>query len=194
MLNRRLRAAVVIGALVGMPVWFTAVALAAEQSPPPSPSASSAALTGNPTKGQQLYSTTCTSCHGANMEGTTIGPRLNPIQNLGNTKDPLDAAYLERVITDGLSGVGPFGTAMPAKGGNTSLTDRDVKDLAAYIIQQNHTAGSAALDPITLARSNVFWVTVTIFLMVMVTWLLARYNMRWIARRAAQRRSREHTP
>jgi hypothetical protein len=39
----------------------------------------------------------------------------------------------------------------------------------------------------------VFWVSVAIFLMVMVTFVLSRYNMRWIDRRAAARRERERT-
>ena len=34
---------------------------------------------------------------------------------------------------------------MPAKGGNANLTDQDIKDLAAFIIQQNLT-GSPPLS------------------------------------------------
>jgi mono/diheme cytochrome c family protein len=152
----------------------------------PSPAASAA---GDPTHGSQLYSQTCTACHGANLEGG-VGPKLNPIQNLGNTKDPLSPQYLEGVITHGLQGVGGYSTAMPAKGGNTSLTQKDIADIAAYIIQTNKQ-GPAGLDPVQLARSNVFWVTVSVALLVLVTWLLARYNMRWIARRAAATRERD---
>ncbi|TMB95770.1 MAG: hypothetical protein E6J40_11285 [Chloroflexi bacterium] len=76
---------------------------------------------------------------------------------------------------------------MPAKGGNPSLTDQDVRDLAAYIIQQNN-AGSPALSPGELAKRTILWVFIGIAAMVFVTFLLAQYNMRWIARRAAARR------
>jgi mono/diheme cytochrome c family protein len=148
-----------------------------------------AGLPGDPSKGQTLYQQTCTSCHGATLEGG-IGPPLNPIKSLGNTKNPLDPNYLETVITNGLSGVGGYGQ-MPPKGGNPKLTDQDVKDLAAYVIQQNKTAPGGHLSPQDLARSTVTWVTIGILGMLLVTWLLARYNMRWIARRAAARRAAE---
>ncbi|MFZ0217888.1 MAG: cytochrome c [Candidatus Dormiibacterota bacterium] len=144
-----------------------------------------AALPGNPTNGQQLYSQTCATCHGANLEGG-IGPQLNPITNLGDTKTPLSATYIEDTVIHGKSGVGGYGT-MPVKGGNNSLTTSDVADIAAFIIQQNQS-GQTSIDPVTLARSNVFWVSTALFLLVVVTWLLSRYNMRWVARRAEVRR------
>ena len=78
---------------------------------------------------------------------------------------------------------------MPPKGGNASLTAQDINDIAAFIIQSN-TQGSGGLGPVELARSTVFWVSLAVFLMVMATLLLARYNMRWIERRAAARRER----
>jgi hypothetical protein len=49
-------------------------------------------------------------------------------------------------------------------------------------------AGETGLGPVELARANVFFVSLTVVLMVLIVWLLARYNMRWIARRAAGRR------
>ena len=78
---------------------------------------------------------------------------------------------------------------MPAKGG-ASLTDQDIKDLAAFIIQQNKTPGEAALDPHALAIELVKTVTIGIVAMLVATFLLARYNMRWIDRRVAARRER----
>jgi len=162
----------------------------AAQSPGTAPNTQgAAALPGDPTKGQTLYNQTCTSCHGAALEGG-IGPPLNPIKNLGNTKNPLDPTYLEDVITNGLNGVGGYGS-MPPKGGNSKLADQDVKDLAAFVIQQNKSAPGGHLSPQDLARSTVTWVTLGILGMLFVTWILARYNMRWIARRVAARRAAE---
>jgi mono/diheme cytochrome c family protein len=155
----------------------------------PAASGGAAALPGDPAKGQTVYNQTCTTCHGAALEGG-IGPPLNPIKNLGNIKNPLDPTYLENVITNGLSGVGGYGQ-MPPKGGNPKLSDQDVQDVAAYIIQQNKAAPGGHLSPQDLARSTVTWVTIGILGMLLVTWLLARYNMRWIARRAAARRAAE---
>ncbi|MBO0686757.1 MAG: cytochrome c, partial [Candidatus Dormibacteraeota bacterium] len=115
--------------------------------------------------------------------------KLNPIQNLGNTANPLSPSYLTTTITNGLSGKGGFAAAMPPKGGNASLTPTQINDIAAFIIQQNKQ-GTGGLGPVELARSTVFWVSIAVFLMVMATLLLARYNMRWIDRRAAARRER----
>lgn len=151
-------------------------------------------LPGNPTKGESLFGQTCATCHGADLTGG-IGPRLNPIANLGNTKNPLDPAYLITTITQGLSGVpcsqfNCSSTSMPMKGGNSQLTGQDIADIAAFIIQSNKKTGPAALDPHALAIENVKWVTIGILIMLILTWLLARYNMRWIDRRALARRER----
>ncbi|HZV49502.1 MAG TPA: cytochrome c [Candidatus Dormibacteraeota bacterium] len=176
-----LRAVIALGVPVLLLSW-TLVAVSA-QGPSPSPGGK---LPGDPAKGAQLFSSSgCTSCHGASLEGG-VGPRLNPIVTLPDTKNPLDPNYLIDTITNGKSGVGGYGT-MPAKGGNSSLTDQDIRDIAAFIIQSNQQKGPQALGPVELARSNVFWIATTIFLLVVVTWLLARYNMRWVARRARNR-------
>ena len=169
-------------------------------SPSPSESAAApkasgapgAALPGDPSKGQQAYSAAgCTACHGASLEGG-VGPRLNPLQKITGTPDykkidePQVADYLIATITNGKPASDGFG-AMPPKGGAAKLADQDIKDIAAYIIQAN-LSGKTPLSPADLARSNVFWVSVGIGTMVLLTYLLAQYNMRWIARRAAARR------
>jgi mono/diheme cytochrome c family protein len=142
--------------------------------------------TGDPTQGQTLFTSgTCASCHGANLEGG-VGPALNPIEHLGNTKNPLDEQYITQTITNGLHGYGGFTAVMPPKGGNDSLTSSQIQDLAAYIIQQNTVPPTLSADD--LARSDVFWITVGIAMLVLLTYLLSRYNMRWIARRAAAAR------
>ena len=77
---------------------------------------------------------------------------------------------------------------MPPKGGNNALVGQDIQDLAAYIIQQNMTGIAPPLTPGELAKRTILWVAIGIIAMVFVTFLLAQYNMRWIARRAAARR------
>ena len=163
-----------------------------------SPSASAApgaagSLPGDATKGQAAYnSANCAQCHGASLEGG-VGPRLNPLQKITGTPDfkkvdePAVAEYLITTITNGKAPSDGFGQ-MPAKGG-ANLSDQDVKDIASYIIQTN-LSGKTPLSPAELARSNVFWVAVGIGGMCLLTYLLAQYNMRWIARRAAARRGR----
>ena len=98
------------------------------------------------------------------------------------------AQYLIATITNGKAPSDGFGQ-MPAKGGAANLSDQDVKDIASYIVQTN-LSGKTPLGPAELARSNVFWVAVGIGAMLLLTYLLAQYNMRWIARRAIARRNR----
>jgi mono/diheme cytochrome c family protein len=167
----------------GMLAGWTLTAVFAQESPSP---AGSPSLPGNPANGATVFgSKTCTTCHGASLEGG-IGAKLNPIQKLPGVTNPLDPNYLRTTIRSGRSGDPGFSAQMPAFTPDT-LSDADLNDVVSFIIQQNES-GSAGLDPVTLARSNVFWVTITIVLMVLATWLLARYNMRWVARRAAARR------
>src|SRR6266542_3289523 len=119
----------------------------------------------------------------------TGGGAATGAQALPGEPTSLDPAFLIDIITNGRKPQSgdPRSTAMPAKGGNTSLTDQDVKDLAAYIIVQNRS-GSPPLSPGELAKRTILWVSIGIIAMIFVTYLLATYNMRWIARRAAARR------
>jgi cytochrome c5 len=168
-------------------VALTAVSTLADNSP--SPPGSAAPLPGDPTKGGTLFGVNCATCHGASLTGG-IGPALNPIAQLPGVPNSLDLTFLINTITNGRkhqAGDG-FSADMPAKGGNTSLTDQDVKDLVSFIILQNRTLGGGTLSPNELAKRTMLWVGIGIIGMVFITLLLAQYNMRWIARRAAARR------
>jgi mono/diheme cytochrome c family protein len=180
---RWLKASAVAFLVPGLLVGFATVALAATD---PSPAASGAALPGDPAKGASVYaSSTCSTCHGATLGGG-VGPPLNPIKNLGDTKDPLDPQYLITTITNGKQGVGGYSAAMPAKGG-ASLSDQDIKDLASYIIKSNQIPPSQIpLPEGELAKSTITWVTIGTLAMLALTYLLSRYNMRWIARKAGR--------
>src|SRR5579864_357289 len=179
---------------VGIPAFFilTALSTLADASPSPSPGeAASGATTlpGDPQKGATLYAQNCATCHGASLEGG-IGAVLNPIDKLPGVPNSLDPNFLISIITNGRTPQpgDPKQVAMPAKGGNDKLTDQDVRDLAAYIIQQNHAPGGGALSPNELAKRTILWVSIAIIAMGFITYLLSAYNMRWIARRAAARK------
>jgi mono/diheme cytochrome c family protein len=188
----RLKRGFKLSALVALAVpallALTAIGTLADSSPPP---AASPALPGDPTRGATLYSANCTVCHGANLEGG-IGAVLNPIDKLPGVPNTLDPTFLISIITNGRQPQAgdPKSVQMPPKGGNTALSDQDVRDLAAYIIQQNASVipGSGPLSPGELAKRTILWVTIGIIAMVFITYLLAQYNMRWVARRAAARR------
>jgi len=165
-------------------VLLTAISTLADASPSPSGSPSGAALPGDPTNGQSVYQQNCTTCHGSSLEGS-IGPSLNPIAHLPGVANPLDPTYLIDTITNGR--IPASGPQMPAWKGK--LSDKDIQDVAAFIIQQNQIGGeNVPLPQGELAKRTIFWVGVGIIAMVFVTYLLAQYNMRWIARRAAARR------
>jgi mono/diheme cytochrome c family protein len=165
---------------------LTAITTLADASP------ANTALPGDPTRGATLYLQNCTSCHGVNLEGG-IGATLNPIDKLPNIANPLDPNFLIDIITNGRKPQpgDPKQAPMPALGGNTNLTPQDVKDLAAYIIQENQRgAGNAPLAPNELAKRTMTWVGIGIIGLLFITYLLAQYNMRWIARRAAARHNK----
>lgn len=196
---RRLRWSLPVAIAVVLPLLiggWTLTAVFADTSPSPSPGSAGSpspatgaagGVKGDPTKGATLFGQNCATCHGSNLEGG-VGPKLNPITQLPGVHNPKDPNYIETTIRDGRAGQGQFsGSAMPSFAGK--LSDQDIADLAAFIIQSNES-GSSGLSAVDLARSNVFWVTAVIALLVLMTWLLARYNMRWIARRAAERQGR----
>ena len=167
-------------------IGWTLTAVWAETPSSPGDQSSSQALPGDPAKGAQVFGANgCAACHGSNLEGG-IGPKLNPITKLPGVANPQDPAYLKTTIRNGRSGDPGFAAQMPSFDA-AKISDQDLNDLVSFVIAQNRQ-GSAGLGPVELARSNVFWVSITIILLVLVTWLLAAYNMRWIARRAAARR------
>ena len=165
---------------------LTAITTLADSSPSPS---GSPALPGDPTAGGTVFAANCTSCHGVSLEGG-IGPALNPIDTTINGKNSLDPTFLIDIITNGRTAQpgDPKSVNMPAKGGNAALTATDIQNVAAFIIQQNLIGGSPPYSPGELAKRTILWVGIGIAAMVFVTYLLAQYNMRWIARRAAARR------
>jgi mono/diheme cytochrome c family protein len=174
-------------------VVLTAISTLAETTPSPTSGAgtgaSGARNVGDPTAGGTLFSQVgCATCHGAALTGG-IGPALNPIVKFPSVPNPLDPTYLFDTIKNGRTpqpGDG-YTTLMPARGGDPALTDQNIRDLAAFIIQQNQNPGGAPLAAGDLAKLTILWVVIGIGAMSVITYLLAQYNMRWIARRAAAR-------
>jgi mono/diheme cytochrome c family protein len=136
-----------------------------------------AALPGDPVNGKAVYDANCVACHGASLQGG-IGRRLSPIQ-----KGHDNADFIIGTVTNGVKG-----TQMPAWGAANggALDSRQIDDVASYVLSRQ--SSPATLDAGALARSTILWVSAGVIAMLALTFLLSRYNMRWIGRRAAERR------
>jgi mono/diheme cytochrome c family protein len=184
-LTKRLTVSALVALAIPAIVTLTAITTLADSSPSPS---GGPALPGDAARGATLYAQNCATCHGASLEGG-IGAKLSPIDKLAGVPNSLDPTFLIDIITNGRQPQpgDPKQVAMPAKGGNDKLTDQDVKDLASFIIA-NQNSGNLPLSPNELAKRTILWVSIGLIAMIFITYLLAQYNMRWIARRAAARR------
>ncbi|RMG64381.1 MAG: cytochrome c [Calditrichaeota bacterium] len=93
---------------------------------------------GDPVRGKELYTQSCSACHGPDAKGIPgLGKDLTTSQFAMNLSD----AELLDYIKKGRSTDDPLnttGVAMPPKGGNPSLTDKDIMDIIAYIRTLEH--------------------------------------------------------
>jgi ubiquinol-cytochrome c reductase cytochrome b subunit len=112
---------------------------------PPGPAAS---IIGSAKHGATLYERDCVSCHGPNgagnvpNPGSTDGtvPELNPIDpDLASSNPQVFADNIDRIIQHGSI---PDGSDpqlhMPAFGDSNSLTQQEIADLEAYVLQLNN--------------------------------------------------------
>ena len=91
---------------------------------------------GDPVQGASVYSGTCSACHGNSFEGVEgLGKALVPNEFVATQTEEELAAFLAvgRAADDPLN---ETGVDMPARGGNPSLTDQDLRNVAAYLQAQ----------------------------------------------------------
>ena len=118
-----------------------ALALAAcggsDDSGDDSPTTTAGTSAGRVVEGAAIYSGTCTTCHGPNLEGIDgLGKPLAPSEFVvANTEAEL-VAFIKvgRPTSDPEN---TQGVDMPPKGGNPSLNDQDLFDVAAYVQSLN---------------------------------------------------------
>lgn len=88
---------------------------------------------GDAANGEAIYGTTCAACHGADAQGVAgLGPALVNNAFVAGLSD----AELIEFLETGRPADHPdntTGVAMPPKGGNPSLSDEDLADVAAYL-------------------------------------------------------------
>jgi disulfide bond formation protein DsbB len=95
--------------------------------------------------GESIFQASCAACHGFNARGISgLGlPMIGSEFINGLTDDELhDFLLVGRPVTDPANSTG---VAMPARGGNPSLTDDDLYNVIAYIRSLNVPADSAAV-------------------------------------------------
>ncbi|MDJ0792313.1 MAG: cytochrome c [Acidimicrobiia bacterium] len=91
---------------------------------------------GDPVNGAAVYQSSCASCHGGDLAGIDgLGKVLAPSEFVTSMTEEELAAF----IAVGRAADAPEnmqGVAMPARGGNPSLTDQDLRDVSAYLKAQ----------------------------------------------------------
>ncbi|MCS7207507.1 MAG: c-type cytochrome [Dehalococcoidia bacterium] len=135
-----------IGLAVGVVVFLTACGGggAAQPAPTPTPRAGVTPAARTPTpartvaagdvnRGKQVYAGTCAVCHGQNAEGVQgLGVDLRKNEFIQRLTD----AQLLDFLKVGRAADAPDNrtkVAMPPKGGNPALTDRDLQDVIAFL-------------------------------------------------------------
>jgi disulfide bond formation protein DsbB len=119
------------------------VALASTGEPGPGPRAPAAlapaaagSFTPSAIRGEARFKSTCAACHGADAKGLpNLGKDLTTSKFVaGKTSDQL-VAFIKKGRMPG-DPEGSGGT-MPPKGGDPTLSDNDLKDVAAFIRMKN---------------------------------------------------------
>lgn len=98
--------------------------------------------------GEQLFRTTCTACHGFDARGISgLGKTLIDSEFVNTATNAELVAFLQigRTPSDPLN---TTGMAMPARGGNSGLTDDDLYTITSYIRSLN---GATIVDDSAVA-------------------------------------------
>lgn len=92
-----------------------------------------AAPAGDAAKGKQLFTASCSACHGPNGEGVQgLGKDMQHSEFIAGLSDEELLAFIKRgrPIGDPLN---TTGVDMPPKGGNPALSDEQLLDIIAFI-------------------------------------------------------------
>ena len=95
--------------------------------------AGSGQASGDATAGQELFTATCSACHGPEGEGVpNLGKDMTASEFIAGKSDDELIAFI-KVGRDPSDPLNSTGVAMPPKGGNPALNDEDLQDIVAFI-------------------------------------------------------------
>lgn len=145
---------ILFGLIGAVPLTFTACKSgkpaqpASEAQPSTAPAsgaqtsaAKPAVMAGSPEKGQQLFSETCSTCHGDKGQGLpNLGGDLQTSKFVAHSTDAQVVALIEAGVPT-TNPLNKTNMSMPPKGGNPALTEQDLYDIVSYIRQLQKTKG-----------------------------------------------------
>jgi len=147
----------------------TATVTTASEGSPPGPAAD---VIGSASHGSVLFTNECEPCHGSEGKvgvsnpGSDDGsvPPLNPIDPQLSSSDPqIFADNIDRIIQHGSTPDGPNPKlVMPAFGDTNTLTQQEIADIEAYVMQLNHVDRAQLVDP-GMQPEQFFRITLVIF-------------------------------
>jgi len=120
--------------------WTTGDITPAPTEPPrpvtPLPTVSG--VTGDPTRGAQLFQQNCVVCHGARGEGRVGANLARPLASA------FPAALIKQTVSEGVRG-----STMPAwaKANGGPLTDQQIDDVTAFVVAMQKTTAPTFIEP-----------------------------------------------
>ena len=91
------------------------------------------AVAGDAVVGQELFTATCSACHGPAGEGVPgLGKDMTASEFIAGKTDQELVEFI-KVGRDPSHPLNSTGVAMPPKGGNPALNDEDLQHIVAYI-------------------------------------------------------------
>jgi mono/diheme cytochrome c family protein len=104
-----------------------------------------AGVSGDPTRGAQVFQQNCQACHGARGEGRVGVNLAKPFASA------FPAAYVKQVVSGGVQG-----SVMPAwaQSNGGPLTDQQIDDVAAFVLSMQKTASPTFIEPTPAPASS----------------------------------------
>jgi mono/diheme cytochrome c family protein len=120
--------------------WTTGDLTPAPTEPPPviTPLPTVAGVTGDPTRGAQVFQQNCAVCHGAKGEGRVGANIAKPFASAS------PAALIKQVVSEGVKD-----SVMPAwaKANGGPLSDQQIDDVTAFVISMQKTSSPTFTEP-----------------------------------------------